>query len=758
MVLTKDNIDSLIIDTSLKKDEFISLQKQYKKDLKEATLTSGDRAEREIWLTFSYIGPKLITKKQISIPLTAGNSIKPDVICVFDEAVIVIEAKEGNTHYPSGHIDKIYGSKTEIQNFLKKNLNISHNNFIFILYYSEQILDNIQFANAQKKKIFLYSPKHKDFYQKIIDKLHEDAKDVIFSDLLAGHDWVDGKKENSIHVPCVKGKMGEKDFYQFLLSPEILKKISFVHRRYLQFMINNDEYSYQRIIKPNRLIEINEFIKSGKYFPNSILINFNQEIKFEQGTKQPKHSVGNLEFGYLVLPKKYGYAWIIDGQHRVFGYSGLPEHSRIHQLSVIATIQMPSREQAQLYVDINQNQKAIDQDDIWDLYTELEEPGTRNHEISKLIKDLNKNHPLYKDRIYIPSFKKDKTHYKINIANIAGSLDRDCAGIFDICTVLFISENHKPIKQINFDKFSLIVKYYFKQMSENKDIKELVSKQIFFGTNNGTDILLRLLNKFKAYLVVSHEQANKIVESDAKLKDYLEKFTRSLMCGIKDIPEIELKNFVKDSASAPKKANSDNILSKAAKYDEKIKEICNDIFLDNIKEGLDIEFKSSAIIDINGIRKDDVFKEEILGTIVGFINRGIKGSIYLGIDDNGKKIGINNELSYLSNGYDEYKRIILSSARDNIKISSNPPSSIDSLVELTEIKVDPKVVLITIKQPPSNAVSILALKEKKKAVTYFKTDAQNIQVNTAEYKQRFNDEKRNSLNELNSLFYSSLSR
>ena len=45
--------------------------------------------------------------------------------------------------------------------------------------------------------------------------MHEDAKDVIFSDLLSGHDWVDTRNENFIHVPCVKGKMGKEVFTSF---------------------------------------------------------------------------------------------------------------------------------------------------------------------------------------------------------------------------------------------------------------------------------------------------------------------------------------------------------------------------------------------------------------------------------------------------------------------------------------------------------------------------------------------------------------
>ena len=248
-------------------------------------------------------------------------------------------------------------------------------------------------------------------------------------------------------------------------------------------MINDDEFSYQRIIQPDRLIDIKKFIKEGNYFPNSILVNFNREIKFEKGTK-PKYGLNDIEFGYLVLPKKYGYAWIIDGQHRIFGFCGLPEESRVHQLSVIATIQMESQAQAQLYVDINQNQKAIDKDDIWDLYTQLEEPTKLNYQISKLVKDLNKSNVLLKERVYIPSLKKQKNQFKINISNIAGAIKSNCKDIFDICTETILREENRQTisyKKINFEKLDFIFDEYFKKLSTDNRIQILLKRNYSLG-------------------------------------------------------------------------------------------------------------------------------------------------------------------------------------------------------------------------------------------------------------------------------------
>lgn len=709
MANSKTPIEDLFFDISLSDVEFIRYQKKLKADIK-TTLFQGRRAEIEIWLMFSYLEPKLISKKIFEIPLKSGGNRKPDVIVVFNEAVFVIEAKEGKTHQPSDQINKIAGDKTDIQNYLKRTLNISHNNFVFIIYYSDCPLDDEKFRNAHSKKVVLLSPKHKDFYTKIIKKLREKAKDVIFSDLLSGQEIIDEEKEKTMHVPCVRGKLGERSFYQFLLSPEILKKITFVHRRYLQFMINEDKFSYQRIINPGRLIEISTFIKDGGYFPNSILINFNRDIQFEKGPK-PKHTLNDVEFGYLVLPKKYGYAWIIDGQHRVFGFSGYPELAKEHKLSVIATIQLPSKDQAQLYVDINQNQKAIDKDDIWDLYTQLDSEYSTNYQISSLVKDLNRGHDFFKDRIYIPTFQKPKTHYKINIANIAQAIKTNCKDIFSLCSTSVI-RNDRTIKLCDVKKLELVFNTYFQCLFDDKRINGLLVRQIFFGTNNGTDILLRLLNKFKEFLIVSHIDLDKIRSNNTYIVNKLETFTNLIIKGINDISEQELSNYIKQSSSASRKDNAQIILEKSSKYNNELKEIFVNAYLTTLREDLNNEFKSSALtFNINGEKTPQVFKEEILSTISGFLNKGINGYLYLGIRDDGKLVGIEYELRHYKN-LDEYILTLMSLFREHIMLSK---SNIDSVVEIKLMKSNPTILLIEIKKVDADTISIVVDKKQDKA-------------------------------------------
>jgi len=52
------------------------------------------------------------------------------------------------------------------------------------------------------------------------------------------------------------------------------------------------------------------------------------------------------------MQPSYKSAWIIDGQHRLFSYSGHPKASK-GLLSVLAFEGLPPSKQAELFIDIN---------------------------------------------------------------------------------------------------------------------------------------------------------------------------------------------------------------------------------------------------------------------------------------------------------------------------------------------------------------------------------------------------------------------
>lgn len=62
----------------------------------------------------------------------------------------------------------------------------------------------------------------------------------------------------------------------------------------------------------------------------------------------------------MILPNAYGIAYIIDGQHRVYGYSASQKNYKdTNTIPVVAFKNMDPNEQLQIFMDINENQKAV---------------------------------------------------------------------------------------------------------------------------------------------------------------------------------------------------------------------------------------------------------------------------------------------------------------------------------------------------------------------------------------------------------------
>lgn len=173
-----------------------------------------------------------------------------------------------------------------------------------------------------------------------------------------------------ITIPALKGSMGNKDYYLFSIEPSTLLKIGFVlHRTRV-----NDSMAptYQRLLIPKRLKGITKFIDEGGYFPNSIILNFAEPSNDLRITFNEIHKEEDSDsvFGLLNIPNAYGIAYIIDGQHRVYGYANSSMKNK-HTIPVVAFSGMESEEQLKIFMEINENQKAVSKNLRIDLEEDL---------------------------------------------------------------------------------------------------------------------------------------------------------------------------------------------------------------------------------------------------------------------------------------------------------------------------------------------------------------------------------------------------
>ena len=317
--------------------------------------------EDEVWCMFYSLGFRILNKDEhLSVQWGPNKEDvqQLDVVAVGEDAIFVVECKaadkpkshsfkkelNGMEQYMSGVRDvlrQIYGKEKKVK-------------FIFATRnyrFDEEGEDITRMKNAG---IFHLNDNSFNYISNLI-KSYKNAVIYQFYGLMFKDELINNDR---VSIPALRGKMGGRNYYLFSIEPSTLLKIGFVlHRTRV-----NDSMAptYQRLLIPKRLKGITKFINDGGFFPNSIIINFGGEKKKLKPSfdlvKRTEDS--NAEFGMLSIPNAYGIAYIIDGQHRVYGYAN-SEYKDKNTIPVVAFENMASEEQLKIFMEINENQKAV---------------------------------------------------------------------------------------------------------------------------------------------------------------------------------------------------------------------------------------------------------------------------------------------------------------------------------------------------------------------------------------------------------------
>ena len=169
-------------------------------------------------------------------------------------------------------------------------------------------------------------------------------------------------------VPATRGRVGRTTFYNFLISPHDLLRIAYIS--HMAKASNDDLDTYQRMVKPTRLNAIGRFIDEGGTFPTNIVIN----IKLDGLNFDVTEAFGDTATGTLSLPGQYGSAWVVDGQHRLYGYAYARRTADEDRsvVSVLAYENMPIRDEIQMFVDINTQQVKVSRNLVNEIVSSLD--------------------------------------------------------------------------------------------------------------------------------------------------------------------------------------------------------------------------------------------------------------------------------------------------------------------------------------------------------------------------------------------------
>jgi DNA sulfur modification protein DndB len=317
--------------------------------------------EDRVWGLFANLGYDFLNKdRNFHLPYDKNNPKLTQQIDVFakdNETILIVECKSASEN-KRGDFKKELEAMTGKIEGLRKTIqalfpNTKHK-IKFILATRNYSISDEDLDRLKKLNGAHFNEENIDYFYSLYSQLGVSAKYQLLGNLFEGQEI----PEMDNMVPAVEGKMGGHTYYSFSIEPEKLLKIGYVlHRNKANI---NMMPTYQRLIKKSRLKSVNDFIETGGYFPNSIVISIDtKKSNFERANKQVGTTLSNV--GILHLPKKYRSAFIIDGQHRLYGYTA-SKYKSTNTIPVVAFLNLSRSEQVKLFMQINENQKTVSKD------------------------------------------------------------------------------------------------------------------------------------------------------------------------------------------------------------------------------------------------------------------------------------------------------------------------------------------------------------------------------------------------------------
>lgn len=443
-----------IEDVRLKREEWLEANSNLKN-------IHGYKFELEVWDFFLSLEPLLINdiSREFKLDFSSSNkdqltayqnSKQTDILAVFDKHIFIIECKSTKKNNT-----KLQNLKKEMQlleflsKYKEKRINDLFDDYVVV---NMLFTDGYELPSPENKKdglnliqnLLNKNPPIAFFaktYMEYINQVREESESSEFaykqflgffrSDQpdYSERDNNGNAKKSKIRAFTSKfSEDSKKRSFTFSISPEDMLKISTVaHSRQKNIYLANqdNEKYYQRLLKKGRIKSISNFLKeSNQSFPNNILVSYRGEegLDFTPDNKADMEEsiIGNVP-GTLSFFKCPGTFHVIDGQHRLFGYTGLEKDSKIrneHRLIVTAFEGLKVEDEAKLFLEINNEAKAVNPS----LIMEIEWAGqsiTKKNLANGIVFHLrDKEESCLKDKVQ----QAEESSYKLSPKNFQTAL------------------------------------------------------------------------------------------------------------------------------------------------------------------------------------------------------------------------------------------------------------------------------------------------------------------------------------------------
>jgi DNA sulfur modification protein DndB len=306
------------------------------------------------------------------------------------------------------------------------------------------------------------------------------------------------------------------------------------------------------LIKKERLKSIRNFVEDGGFFPNSIIVNIDTNgrgLQFDLAQGQVKNAVSKI--GVLHLPQKYRSVYIIDGQHRLYGYSE-SKYAETNSIPVVAFVDLQRKDQLKMFMEINENQKSVSRNLKNTLDPDIKWNSELLHErIDGLQKQIAQDFgektdsPLYQ-RVMVGE-DGEKSDYKsitlqaivigLKGTNFFGSYSQSNTIIKD--GTFFLGDNDRTYK--------VLIPFLFASFNHLEEIMpqewQLTAKQgAILTVNSGITATIRLFDEILNHLILTKEINPKAMPTQ-KIMDEMKYYLDPLASYFDNLSESERKRI-----------------------------------------------------------------------------------------------------------------------------------------------------------------------------------------------------------------------
>lgn len=189
---------------------------------------------------------------------------------------------------------------------------------------------------------------------------------------------------------CIRSQFSTVEVYTFPMKIRDVLAIKYVAVRGR----SKEEGAVQRVLNRRRITSIKDFVLSGNRFFNTFILNWtNKESSPEITTKNG--------VSYVEIPILEESAQVIDGQHRLSGIEeAIKEKANIAEDSILVSLclNLTTSEAANIFLNINSEQKPVPKSLIYDLFGEVYDTEhlsiNRANDIAQEL-NINKESPYY---------------------------------------------------------------------------------------------------------------------------------------------------------------------------------------------------------------------------------------------------------------------------------------------------------------------------------------------------------------------------